>query len=496
MSKPLKILMIASECAPFAKTGGLADVVGVLPRILNGLGHEAVAVMPRYASIDGSRYSLQPFLSPLGVWMGNTEEWCAVQRSDFTGFPVYLIESQKYFDRWGLYHDALFNDYQDNARRFGFLARAGLQFARDTGFKPDIVHVHDWHSALAPGYLKIWHWNDPVLGRAASVLTIHNLAYQGVYSASDYEYLGLQAQNFSANKFEDHGRINFLKGGIVYADALNTVSPTYANETRIPALGYGLAPYLSDRGEDYVGILNGVEYDQWDPASDRLIPARYTAQDLSGKAICKRQLQERLLLDTDPSVPIVGVVSRLVSQKGLDILAQAIDGILNNMRVQIAVLGSGDPDLERFYSELPKRFPGRAGSFIGYNNELAHWIEAGSDFFVMPSIYEPCGLNQMYSLKYGTLPIVRATGGLADTVQQYDERSGSGTGFKFEDANPTAVYFAIGWAVSTYFDRKDHMQRLIQRAMAQDFSWEKSAREYERLYERAIRNKQRGERQR
>jgi starch synthase len=488
--------MIASECAPFAKTGGLADVVGVLPRILNSLGHEAVAVMPRYASIDESRYSLQPVLSPLGVWMGNTEEWCAVQRSDSTGFPVYFIESQKYFDRWGLYHDALFNDYQDNARRFGFLARAGLQFGRDTGFKPDIVHVHDWHSALAPGYLKIWHWNDPVLGGAASVLTIHNLAYQGVYSASDYAYLGLQAQNFRSNKFEDHGRINFLKGGIVYADALNTVSPTYANETRIPALGYGLAPYLSDRGDDYVGILNGVEYDQWDPASDRLIPARYTAQDLSGKAICKRALQERLLLEADPSVPIVGVVSRLVSQKGLDLLAQAIDGILNNMRVQIAVLGSGDPDLERFYGELPKRFPGRAGSFIGYNNEIAHWIEAGSDFFVMPSIYEPCGLNQMYSLKYGTLPIVRATGGLADTVQQYDERTGSGTGFKFDDANPTAIYFAIGWAVSTYFDRKDHMQRLIQNAMAKDFSWEKSAREYERLYERAIRNKQRGERQR
>jgi starch synthase len=496
MSQPLKILMIASECAPFAKTGGLADVVGVLPRILNQTGHEAIAVMPRYGSIDGKRYNLEPFLAPLGVWMGNAEEWCAVQRSDSGGFPVYFIEAQKYYDRWGLYHDALFNDYLDNARRFGFLTRAGLQLARDLGFKPDIVHVHDWHTALAPGYLKIWHWNDPVLGGAASVLTIHNLAYQGVYSASDYEYLGLQRQNFRPDKFEAHGKINFLKGGIVYADALNTVSPTYADETRTPELGYGLAPYLSDRGADYVGILNGVEYDQWDPAIDRLIPARYTPQDLSGKAICKKALQERFLLERDASVPIVGVVSRLVSQKGLDLLAQAIESILNNMRVQFAILGSGDPDLERFYGELPKRFPGRIGSTIGYNNELAHWIEAGSDFFIMPSIYEPCGLNQMYSLKYGTLPIVRATGGLADTVQQYNERTGSGTGFKFDDANPTAVYFAVGWAVSTYFDRKDHMQRLVQSAMAQDYGWEKSARAYERLYARAIANKQAKERSR
>ncbi len=268
-----------------------------------------------------------------------------------------------------------------------------------------------------------------------------------------------------------------------------SVRPTPTKPAFLPSVT-GWRPTSPTAAPDYVGILNGVEYDQWDPAIDRLIPARYTPQDLSGKAVCKRALQERFLLEIDPAVPIVGVVSRLASQKGLDLLAQAMDSILNNMRLQFVILGSGDPDLERFYGELPKRFPGRAGSYIGYNNEIAHWIEAGSDFFIMPSIYEPCGLNQMYSLKYGTLPIVHATGGLADTVQQYNERTGAGTGFKFDDANPTAVYYATGWAVSTYYDRKDHLRRLIQSAMAQDFSWEKSAREYERLYARAIANKQ------
>jgi starch synthase len=493
----MKIVMIASECVPFVKTGGLADVVGALPRALKALGHEVIVVLPKYTAVDGSRHGLKPFLSPMGVWMGNTEEWCSVHLAGGIGgtdlsdqVPVYFIESEKYFDRFGLYHDADFHDYLDNPQRFGFLTRAGLQLCKDIGFIPDIVHVHDWQTSLASAYLKIWHWNDPVLGKAASVLTLHNLAYQGVYPAENLDYLGLQRGNLVPGKFEDHGRINFLKGGVVYADVVNTVSPGYARESRTPEGGYGLAPFLNDKGENYWGILNGCDYTEWDPAEDRSIPTRYSAEDLSGKAVCKRALQERFGLEVNENIPVFGVVSRLVAQKGLDLLAQAMPDILQNMRGQFVILGAGEKFLEAYFGSLPGSFPGRVGSYIGYSNETAHWIEAGSDFFVMPSLFEPCGLNQMYSLKYGTLPVVRATGGLDDTVQQYDEGTGNGTGFKFWETSPKAVYYTIGWAVSTYYDRREHIRKMVQSAMAQDYSWQKSAEAYVRLYERAVGIKQ------
>jgi starch synthase len=497
----MKIVMIASECTPYVKTGGLADVVGALPKALKALGHDVIVVLPRYAVIDGMRYGMKPFLSPVGVWMGNVEEWCSIHIvdgkkgepdgiSDETpkseNVPVYFVESQKYFNRYGLYHDADFYDYLDNAQRFGFFSRAGLQLCKDIGFSPDVVHVHDWQTALASAYLKIWHWNDPVLGKAASVLTLHNLAYQGVYPPEQLDYLGLQRGNFAPGKFEDHGRINFLKGGVVFADVVNTVSPGYARESRTPEGGYGLAPYLNDKGENYAGILNGCDYTEWNPAEDTSIPKPYSAQDLSGKVACKRLLQERFNLEVDENIPVVGVVSRLVAQKGLDLLAQAMPDILANMRVQFAVLGAGEKHLEALFGSLPASYPGQVGSFIGYNNELAHWIEAGSDFFVMPSLFEPCGLNQMYSLKYGTLPVVRATGGLDDTVQQYDESTGAGTGFKFWETSAKAVYYTIGWAVSTYYDRREHISKMIQAAMTQNYSWQISAEAYVKLYERAL----------
>jgi starch synthase len=486
MKSSLNILMIASECVPYAKTGGLADVVGALPKALHALGHNAVVVMPKYSLIDVNRYGLQSYMNNLGVWMGNTLEWCAVFKAENEGVPIYFIDFDHYFGRWGLYHDSDYNDYLDNARRFGFLTRAALQFCRDTGFEPDIVHAHDWQAALASAYLKIWHWNDPVLGQAASVLTIHNIAYQGVYPASDYDYLGLQWGNFTSDKLEDHGKINYLKGGIQFADVVNTVSPTYAIETRTPEYAHGLAPYLNGKADRYWGILNGADYEQWNPETDPLIPANFSSHDLSGKAVCKRELQKRFLLEENPSIPIIGVVSRFASQKGLQLLAQAIELIIQNMSVQFAILGSGDKSLEYFFGGLPARHAGRVGSYIGYDNPLSHLVEAGSDFFIMPSIFEPSGLNQMYSLKYGTLPIVRATGGLDDTVEQYNERDGNGTGFKFWEPSANAIYYAVGWAVSTYYDRPNHIQTMIQVAMAQDFSWEKSAHEYIYLYERAL----------
>jgi starch synthase len=490
MSQPLQIVFIASECVPYAKTGGLADVVGALPVALKQAGQEVIIILPLYGSINRQRYNIRPWLSPMGVWMGDQEEWCVVHRGYHAeSIPVYFIEFSNYFDREGLYHDNEMHDYLDNPRRFAFLSRAGLQVCIDTGFKPDIVHVHDWQSALAAAYLKIWHWNDPVLGGAASVLTIHNIGYQGKYPADHFGYTGLQWGNFTPDKFEDYGGMNYLKGGIQYADIVTTVSPTYAQETRTPEGGQGMALYLNDKGDRYQGILNGVDYSAWNPEIDPLIPARYSGINLAGKSVCKQSLQKRLGMEDAPGVPIIGVVSRFAEQKGLDLLADIAEAILDNMQVQLAILGSGDKVLESFFSELSYRYPGRVGCFIGYDNELSHWIEAGADFFVMPSRYEPCGLNQIYSLKYGTLPIVRATGGLDDTVQQYEEEMGTGTGFKFWEISSSALYFTIGWAISTYYDRPDHILKMQQAGMKQDFSWEASAKDYIQTYRKALQYK-------
>jgi len=487
----MKIAMISSECFPYAKTGGLADVVGALPQKLRQLGHEVIVIMPKYASIQAQRHGLKRFWDSLGVWMGGELEWCAVDTADNRGVTTYFIESHKYFDRPGLYHDLEYNDYRDNPQRFGFLTRAGLQLCKDLGFAADIIHTHDWQTALAGAYLKTWHWDDPVLGSAASVLTIHNIAYQGKYPASVLDYLGLPKEHFTPEKLEDHGAVNFLKAGIHFSDAVNTVSPTYADETRTPAMSYGMAPYLNQKAEDYVGILNGVDYAEWSPSDDRLIPARYDVSNLRGKATCKQELQRRLGLEQNPKIPVIGLVSRFAAQKGLELLAGCIEDILKNMCVQFAILGSGDKGLEAFYSSLSARFPGKVGCMIGYSNELAHWIEAGADFFIMPSLYEPCGLNQLYSLRYGTLPIVRATGGLNDTVEQYEEATGAGTGFKFWEPSSKAIYYTVGWAVSTWFDRPQHMAKMVQTAMSKNYSWRTSAQAYERLYERARANKAR-----
>ncbi|MBI5501772.1 MAG: glycogen synthase [Deltaproteobacteria bacterium] len=477
--------MLASECVPYVKVGGLGDAVGGLSKALRAAGHEVLVVVPKYAAIDTARWGLRSTVAPLGVWMGNREEWCAAHQTVHDEVPCWFIESEKYFGRPGVYHDREFRDYGDNARRFGFLCRAGLQLLRALGFAADVVHAHDWPTAAAAAYLKVWHWDDATLGRTASILTIHNAAHQGIYGAEAYAYLGLQPGNFSPGRFEDHGRINLLKGGIAFADALNAVSPTYARETLGPIGGNGLGPYLAARGDRYTGILNGVDYDEWDPAVDRRIPARFTREDLSGKAECKRELQRRMNLEADPAIPLVASVCRFVDQKGMDLVAQAIDGILDQMRVQFAVLGSGEKGLESFFAKLPERRPGRAASWIGYDEDLAHWIEAGADFFLMPSRFEPCGLNQIYSLRYGTPPIARATGGLNDTVEQYDERTGTGTGFKFDALTPRAVHDTVGWAVSTFYDRPEHLQHMRREGMSREFSWARTAREYEALYERA-----------
>lgn len=482
----MKIIMIASECVPYAKTGGLADVVGALPKALKAMGHDVHIIIPKYASIDARKFGLKPYHRPMGVWMGGVEEWCSVDRAPGPGgAPVYFIEHNGYFGREGIYNNARHQDYADNPRRFAFFTRAALQFLIDRGIEADIVHLHDWPTATAAAYLKTWFRENSVLGGTASVLTIHNIAHQGKYGRDHYPYTGLGWNHFTPDKFEDMGHINYLKGGIHFADMVTTVSPNYAEETRTAAMGEGLGPQLKAKGEAYLGILNGVDYEEWNPETDPLIPARYSAADLSGKAICKAALQQHLGLEINPNIPLFGVVSRFAAQKGLDLLYPAIHTVLKEMLAQFIILGSGDKGLESKFIELPALYPGRVGSFIGYNNELSHWIEAGSDFFIMPSRFEPCGLNQMYSLRYGALPIVHATGGLVDSVEQYDEYDGAGTGFLFWDASPGAIHNTIGWAVSTYFDRREHMAGLIQNAMRQRFSWERSAEAYVKVYEQA-----------
>jgi len=481
--KLLNILLLSSEMTPFAKTGGLADVTAALAQRMADKGHTVKVIIPKYNQIQ----SMPPVKheKTMCVQMGSHfEEWCRVEETEPTKgtYSVIFIEHQNFFGRNGLYHDEWMNDYVDNACRFGFLCRAGLQYCIDQNWSPDIVHSNDWQTALTSAYIKLWFWNNPILANAASVLTIHNIAYQGVYPEGDTEYLGLDNRAYNEHQFESFHRLNLLKGGIFYADVVNTVSEGHAREITSPYGGFGLAPYISNKGYYFKGITNGVDYTIWSPQKDPLIPATYSPSDLTGKKTCKKKLQEEFKLAEDDHICLIGCIGRFVEQKGYHLIRDVIERALEEMHIQFVMLGSGDNDLESFFGSLPARYPGKAGSFIGYNNDYAHLIEAGADFFLMPSLFEPCGLNQLYSLKYGTLPIVRATGGLEDTVEQYDEESGTGTGFKFWDAHPAALYYTIGWAISTYYDRPAHMKKLIKNAMSKDFSWDRSVEAYENLY--------------
>lgn len=483
------ILMVASEVVPFAKTGGLADVAGSLPIYLKKSGHDVRIVLPKYSSIDSEKYDINFFHGPMGVNMGTNDEWCSIHRSFIEhDIPVYFIEHDIFFNREGLYHDNATNDYLDNPKRYAFLSKAALQLCIDIEFKPDIVHCNDWQTALCPAYLKTCFNEHPIFENTGSILTIHNIAYQGKYPAFDYEYMGLGWEHFHGDAFEDFNNINMLKGGIFFADIVNTVSPGYAEESRTQLGSHGISDFLNKKGQNYFGVLNGIDYTQWNPESDKLIPANYSASDMHGKKICKKALQQRLGLNVDENAPIVGVVSRFADQKGLSLLVGAAERLMESTNVQFAVLGSGDKSLEQYFASLSDRYPGKAGAYIGYSNELAHLIEAGADFFIMPSLYEPCGLNQIYSLKYGTVPIVRATGGLNDTIDQYEPNSAGGTGFKFDQISSDAVYDVVAKAVDTYNNKKDHFEKMQQTGMAKLFSWEKSTHEYEAAYEKAINN--------
>jgi starch synthase len=490
MGGSIRILYVSAECTPYAKAGGLGDVTGSLPRFLKKAGNEPIVVIPMYSFIDVCKFRITVAFEKMGVRLGNRILICNVFKSaPDDNVPVYFIDYEPYFGRPGIYDDKESGDYPDNPERFTFLSAAALRLCRELNFSPGIVHANDWHTAVLPAYLKRLYKDDPLFSHTASVLTIHNLAYQGRYKRYYYDSAGLGEEDFTPEKFECYGEVNFLKGGIHFADIVNTVSKGYAAETRTEKGGYGLDHYLRNKGEDYIGIINGADYQEWNPETDSLIPENYTAADMSGKYLCKIRLQTELNLVNSADTPVIAVISRLVYQKGLYLLAECIEGIMNNMDVQFAILGSGDNRLETYFRNLQEQYPGRVGSFIGYSNELAHLIEAGSDLFLMPSLYEPCGLNQIYSLKYGTVPVVRATGGLDDTIENYDQERGEGTGFKFEEASSKAIYGTVAWALETYTLRKTHFEKLIRNGMEKNFSWDRSADEYIHLYEKALENK-------
>jgi starch synthase len=484
----MNILFIASEVVPLVKTGGLADVVSALGAYLKSQGHNVRTVIPYYGDLKDKDIEVETDLHTMCVNMGpGVEEWCSLRSTKGTGdVPVWLIDHDGFYGRKGLYHDDEFNDYYDNPKRYAFLSRAALQACIDTGFKPDVIHAHDWQSSLALAYQKVWFWDNPIIGQAASVLTIHNAMYQGNYGGENFQYFGFSEEHFSSDKFEQYGNVNMLKPGIHFADVVNTVSPTHAHEISLPYSEFGIAPYLNNKGENFRGILNGCDYDEWNPEIDKLIPSNFSVDDLSGKSICKAELQKTLGLSVRPEVPIIGIVGRLVNQKGYHLLTPILDRIMETMDVQFAFLGSGDKGLEEFLGSMPSKYPGKFGSWIGYSNEIAHQIEAGADLFLMPSIFEPCGLNQIYSLKYGTLPIVRSVGGLADTVHNYDPANGHGTGFKFWEASPDALLGTISWAVDTWYNHPDHFAKLRESAMKEDFSWEVAGENYVEFYQQAV----------
>jgi starch synthase len=471
--------MIASEARPFAKTGGLADVCGALPPALARLGHRVTIVLPRYRGTDVDDSRAMPVDVPLGM---NRYPVRFIEQPLSEGVTAVLVDAPALYDRDGLYGDAG-GEFGDNAFRFGVLCRGALEYARIRGRRPSVIHVHDWQAAFTPLYARTVLHDDPVVGGVRTVLTIHNLAFQGNFDPKELGWLGLDRELYHPALLEFWGRASSLKAGVVLSDAITTVSPTYAREILTPEYGFGFNGILADRAADLVGILNGIDVEAWDPRTDRYLPEHFDETSLDRKRAVKQALLEYVGLPCDEAGlarPVIGVVSRLTTQKGCDLMASTGDRLMS-IDATWVMLGSGDRSCEDFWSSLAARHPDRVAAVIGFDERLSHLIEGGADMFLMPSWYEPCGLNQMYSQRYGTLPIVRATGGLVDSVVDADDSPTGGTGFTFRDYNPDALMSGIGRAAEAFRDRA--WWRALQRnAMARDFSWDVSAREYVKVY--------------
>lgn len=488
----MKITFAASEATPFAKTGGLADVVGALPRELAKLGHQVTVFLPFYSRVrkqienDGegeSQNAIQSLTIPFRYYNRFAGVVDAGKRD---GVQHYFIDCPELFDRKELYGPSV-ADYTDNAERFGLFCRAVLEASKQLG-APDVFHVHDWQAALIPVYLRTVYLADPALHSAATVLTIHNAAYQGSFPPKTTEELLLPWEVFTMDKLEQYDRFNFLKGGVVFSDQLTTVSKKYAEEIQTPEFGEQLDGVLHERAADLHGILNGVDYELWNPATDGHLAAHFTPENLEGKRACRADLLHAFGLEgVADATPVIGIVSRFARQKGFDIMAEIAEEI-SERDVAVVALGTHDPYYENLFREWAFRHPANIAVQIRYDDALAHKIEAGSDMFLMPSRYEPCGLNQIYSLKYGTVPIVRATGGLDDTIEEWDAKKGTGTGFKFEGLKSKDLLAEIDRAIEA-FRNKESWTLLMRNGMARDYGWSGPAKEYVRVYEEAVRSK-------
>jgi len=488
MNQPLRVLFATSEAVPFAKTGGLADVAGALPKFLRRLGCEIILVMPYYRMVKQSGFPIQYLGENLEVPL--KEE--ILQAEVYVGqldkeISVYFIGRDEFFDREYLYSTPR-GDYFDNAERFIFFTRSVLHFARHIRFSPDVIHHHEWQTGLIPAYLRSIYSDDPIFSSTATVFTIHNIAYQGLFKKEKFPLTSLPLEMYNPEGIEFWERINLMKAGIVYADAINTVSQKYSEEIQSPEFGYGLEGILRKRREDLYGILNGVDYQDWDPSHDPHLIARYDLSDLSGKKECKKDLLKEFNLPPAlEKVPLIGMISRLADQKGFDLLAEIRDQLFS-LDIGFVLLGTGEQKYHDLFYQVAQKYPQKAGIRIAYDDRLAHKIEAGADLFLMPSKYEPCGLNQIYSLRYGTIPVVRATGGLDDTITHYDPSRGTGNGFKFVRYDAKDLLHQIKTAIS-FYAQPPHWTKLIHNAMVSDFSWHQSAEAYLQLYKKAMAKK-------
>ena len=476
----MHITFVASECVPFSKTGGLADVIGALPRALASAGHQISVYLPRYrlTRIPEERTVAQSITVPFD----DRYRFASIlSGAGYPGVRFFFVDYPPFFDRDGLYGTSS-GDFPDNAERFALFCRAVVEGAKILGV-PDIFHCHDWQAAMVPVLLRTQYLEDPAFHAAATVFTIHNIGYQGLFPPEILPLLTLPWDLFTITKLEFFGNVSFLKGALVYSDFITTVSKKYSQEIQTTEFGFGLEGVLKDRAQKLTGILNGVDYDEWNPETDRFIAAHYNAEDLSGKQQCKQDLLISFgMPSADPNLPVIAIVSRFAAQKGFDLIGQIIDR-LSLEEVLLTVLGSGDKLYEEMFLRLARRAPHKIAVRIAYDNVLAHKIEAGADMFLMPSRYEPCGLSQIYSLRYGTVPIVRSTGGLDDTIDPWDTRTKKGTGFKFQEYSGDALLRTIHQAIQVYRDPPS-WQKLMRNAMSKDFSWRVSAREYIRVYER------------
>jgi len=457
----LKVLIVSSEVVPFAKTGGLADVAGSLPLALEGLGVDIRVIMPKYACVKAKGNSAK---------MNN-------------GVTVYFAKNDGYFDRKELYGDK-FGDYRDSLDRFAWFSREVLERCKREDFRPDIIHCNDWQSALVPVYLNTTYKYDPFFSDTRVLFTIHNMAYQGIFPKEEFPKMGLDWVLFHIDYFEYYDKVNLMKGGIVYSDAISTVSPTYAKEILTPEFGCGLEGVLNTRKDSLYGIINGLDYDVWSPEKDERIYKKYSTETMDDKYVNKELFQKEFSLKVDRDIPLIGIISRLADQKGLDLVADIIDNLLN-MKLQFALLGTGDNKYHILFEKIAKKYPRNSSIHIKFDAVLAQKIYAASDLFLVPSRYEPCGLSQMISFKYGTVPVVRETGGLKDTVHEFDPATEKGNGFTFVEPNPKELLASLKKALELYRS-KQLWRGLVKRDMLLDFSWKRSAGEYVKLYEKIL----------